>query len=55
MHFDPKKPLVMFSDASSYRGVVLCHRLADNVDKKIAFASRTLSASGKNYLHLEKE
>ena len=55
MHFDPKLPLVVVADSSSYGiGAVLCH-LVDNVERPVCFVSRTLTTTERNYSQLEKE
>ena len=55
VHFDPKLPLVVVADSSSYGiGAVLCH-LIDGEERPICFASRTLTSSERNYAQLEKE
>ncbi|PIK47909.1 hypothetical protein BSL78_15239 [Apostichopus japonicus] len=49
-HFDPNKPLVLSVDASPCGlGAVLGHRYPDGSDRPIAYASRTLSQTEKNY------
>ena len=55
-HFDDKLPLVLACDASPYGlGAVLSHRMPNNEEKPIGFASRTLTKAEKNYSHLDKE
>lgn len=55
-HFDPNKPLVLSVDASPCGlGAVLGHRYPDGSDRPIAYASRTLSQTEKNYAQIEKE
>ena len=55
VHFDPKKPIVVIADSSSYGiGAVICHTV-DGVERPICFASRTLSSAEKNYPQIEKE
>ena len=52
VHYDAKRDLRLPCDASSY---VISHVMDDGQERPIAFASRTLSASEKNYAQVEKE
>ncbi|KAJ8021906.1 hypothetical protein HOLleu_39239 [Holothuria leucospilota] len=56
MHYDVKLPIKLACDASSYGlGAVISHVTSDGQERPVAFASRTLSASEKNYSQIEKE
>ena len=56
VHYDPKLPIKVAADASAYGiGAVLSHILEDNTEHPVAFTSRTLSPSEKNYSQIDKE
>ena len=56
VHFDPKLPVVLACDASSYGvGAVLAHKMPDGTEKPIGFACRMLSAVERQCSQIEKE
>ena len=55
-HFDPKLPIVLLCDTSSYGiGAVLAHKLPDGSERPVGYVSRHLSSSEANYSQKEKE
>lgn len=55
-HYDPNLPLRLAGDASSYGiGAVVSQIHPDGTEHPVAFASRTLSDSERNYAQIERE
>ena len=55
-HYNPDLELRMAADASPYGvGAVLTHIMPDGAERPIAYASRTLTQSERNFAQLERE
>ena len=56
VHYHLRLPIKIARDASAYGlGAVLSHVMKNGSERPVAFASRTLTASERNYAQVEKE
>lgn len=54
-HFNPKKELILATDASPYGIGVVLSQVEEGVEKPIAFGSKSLTVAQRNYSQLDKE
>jgi len=56
VHFDVKKPVKLFCDASAYGvGACLVHVMPNSEERPVAYASRTLTSAERKYAQVERE
>ena len=56
MHYNPSLPICVAGDAFAYGSrAVIAHILPDGTEHPVAFASRPLTISKRNYAQVEKE
>ncbi|GBM71319.1 Retrovirus-related Pol polyprotein from transposon 17.6 [Araneus ventricosus] len=53
--FDPELPVTLATDASPVGVAAVLSHIVDNVEKPVAFASRSLTEAERNYSQLDKE
>ena len=55
-HYNPYLPIHLAADTSAYGiGAVIFHVFLDGMERLVAFASRTLTATERNYAQMQKE
>ena len=56
VHYDPSLPVILENDTSQYGiGAVVLHCFLNGDERPIAYASRSLNSSKRNYSQIEKE
>lgn len=56
MHFDPRLPLILATDANPYGvGAVLSHRYPDGTERVLQYASQTLTNTQRMVAQIDKE
>lgn len=56
VHFDPQKELIVTADALPYGlGAIFSHKMKNDTEQPVMFASRTLAPAEKNYSQIENE
>lgn len=53
--YDPKKPIIVATDASPYGVAAVLSHVVDGVEKPVLFASSSLSPAERNYSQLHRE
>ena len=55
-NYDPDLPISLAGYTTVYQvGAVISHTMPDGTERQVAFASRTLSTSERNYSQVKKE
>ena len=54
-HYDPSKQLVLATDSSPYGTGAILSQIEEGIEKPIAFASKTLTATQRRYSQIDRE